>query len=216
MGGALWAPARSLKARAIQLLAQREHSRVELRRKLLAHALAEVAQRRGARSEEGGEVGASDAAGARGLLSGSGGNEADDADEADDASEAAAAGAVTHLDSLLDWLQANQYLCEERFVESRVHARAPRFGNLRIRQELAQHDLSLSADAELALKDTELARARAVWEAKFSGRPSGPADRARQSRFLAGRGFSGEAIRRVLRDADRVAAGSASSSTEPD
>lgn len=210
MGGALRAPARSLKARAIQLLAQREHSRVELRRKLLAHALAEVAQRRGARSEEGGEVGAPDAAGA------SGGNEADDADEANDASEAAAAGAVTRLDALLDWLQANQYLCEERFVESRVHARASRFGNLRIRQELAQHDLSLSADAELALKDTELARARAVWEAKFSGRPSGPADRARQSRFLAGRGFSGEAIRRVLREADRIAVGSASSATEPD
>ena len=171
MGGALRAPARSLKARAIQLLAQREHSRVELRRKLLAHALAEVA---------------------------------------------AGDDAVARLNALLDWLQANQYLCEERFVESRVHARASRFGNLRIRQELAQHDLSLSADAELALTDTELARARAVWEAKFSGRPSGPADRARQSRFLAGRGFSGEAIRRVLRDADRVAAGSASSSTEPD
>ena len=34
-------PPRSLKSRALQLLAQREHSRVELRRKLLPHAFAE-------------------------------------------------------------------------------------------------------------------------------------------------------------------------------
>jgi regulatory protein len=35
---------RSLKARALQLLAQREQSRTELRRKLLRHARAELAE----------------------------------------------------------------------------------------------------------------------------------------------------------------------------
>lgn len=183
--GACGAPARSLKARAIQLLSQREHSRLELRRKLLAHALAQDAQAREAGSHDDPDIGAGEPA----------------ADEP--AADEPATDVLARLDALLDWLAANHYLCEQRFVESRVHARAARFGNLRIRQELAQHQLGLSADAESALKDSELARARRVWARKFSNRPATPAEHAKQTRFLAGRGFSGEAIRRVLREADR-------------
>ena len=151
------APVRSLKARAIQWLAQREHSRTELRRKLRRHAV--------------------------------------DEDADDDTADA-------RVDALLDWLEANHYLSQERFVESRVHARAARFGNLRIRQELAQHQLGLPAAVEASLRDTELARAHAVRETRFGAAgPADAAERARQARFLAGRGFSGEVIHRVLRDA---------------
>jgi regulatory protein len=153
-------PRLSLKGRGLQILAQREHSRSELRRKLLAHA-----------SNEDGE----------------------DAD---------GPTATEQVDAVLDWLQAHRYLCEERFVESRVHARAARYGNLRIRQELAQHGVALSAEAAQQLKDSELARAREVWSRKF-GQPAADAtERARQMRFLAGRGFSGEAIRRAVQGAD--------------
>ncbi len=174
--GARGAPARSLKARAIQLLAQREHSRLELRRKLLAHAAAEDAQA----------------------------GEAPDEIEADASAAELATGAAERLDALLDWLVANHYLSEQRFAESRVQARASRFGNLRIRQELSQHGVGLSAIAESSLKDTELARARAVWARKFSGRPATPAEHARQARFLAGRGFPGDLIRQVLRQPSRA------------
>ena len=186
MGRAPQAPARSLKARAIQWLAQREHSRVELRRKLLAHALAEDAQVRGAHSDA----------------------------DAGSTTDAAATDVLARLDALLDWLEAHQYLSEQRFAESRVHARAPRFGNLRIRQELAQHQVGLSAAAESALKETELARARAVWQRKFLGSPAGVAERVKQARFLAGRGFSSEVIHKLLRDAYRPDLSDAS--TEPD
>jgi regulatory protein len=154
---------RSLRARALQWLAQREQSRSELRRKLLPHALAE------------------------------------------DEAAAAAGGPIAELapaarvDALLDWLEAHEYLSHERFVESRVHARAARFGNLRIRQELKQHQVALPAAAAQALKDSELQRACAVLERKFAQPPSTPAERARQARFLAGRGFSPEVIARALR-----------------
>jgi NAD(P)-dependent dehydrogenase (short-subunit alcohol dehydrogenase family) len=47
-----------------------------------------------------------------------------------------AANPAEEVEAVLDWLQAQRYLCEERFVESRVHARASRFGNVRIRREL--------------------------------------------------------------------------------
>ena len=156
---------RSLKARALQWLAQREQSRVELRRKLLPHALAE------------------DAAAAQ---AGSPPNEP-------------AAG--TRVEAVLDWLEAHRYLSQERFVESRVHARAARFGNLRIRQELKQHQVALSPDTAQALKETELQRAAIVRERKFAHWPESPAERAKQSRFLVGRGFSPEVIGRVLRGA---------------
>jgi len=154
---------RSLKGRALQWLAQREHSRGELRRKLLPHAVAEA--------EVAAEAGAS-------------------------ATELAPAARV---DTLLDWLEAHNYLSHERFAESRVHARASRFGNLRIRQELKQHQVSLSTEAAQALKDSELQRACAVLERKFADPPCDTAERAKQARFLAGRGFSPEVIARALR-----------------
>lgn len=174
--GARGAPARSLKARAIQLLAQREHSRLELKRKLLPHAVAEDAHA----------------------------GEASDEIDANASAGELATRAAERVDALLDWLADNQYLSEQRFAESRVHARASRFGNLRIRQELAQHGVGLSAIAESSLKDTELARARAVWARKFSSPPANPAEHAKQARFLAGRGFPGDLIRQVLRQPSRA------------
>lgn len=171
-------PKRSLKARALQYLAQREQSPLELRRKLLPHAQAEATAAATAAGEGGpGET-------------------------------PARAGALARVEAVLVWLTAHDYLSPERFVESRVHARASRFGNLRIRQELKQHAVALPPGAAQALKDSEFDRARDVRARKFAQPPSGAAEQARQMRFLMGRGFSPEVIRRVLRDA-------ASASTEP-
>ena len=171
---------RSLKARALQWLAQREQSRVELRRKLLPYAVAEAQANAPARADTDSDTGSRDAAAPPEL----------------DASQAAPAARV---DALLDWLEAHRYLSSERFVESRVHARAARFGNLRIRQELKQHQVALAPAAAQALKDSELERALAVRERKFAQWPTNASERARQARFLAGRGFSPEVIGRALR-----------------
>ena len=114
------------------------------------------------------------------------------------------AAATEHMQVLLDWLEAHRYLSNERFVESRVHARASRFGNLRIRNELKQHAVTLPADAAEALKSSELARALSVCERRFAGVAPTPAARARQARFLAGRGFSPETIHRVLRHSAHI------------
>jgi len=106
------------------------------------------------------------------------------------------------VEAALDWLEARHHLSDERFVESRVHARAARHGNLRIRQELARHGVSLSDEAAQALKDSEINRARDVWRRKFGEPPADAAERARQMRFLTGRGFSPEVIRRVVQGGD--------------
>ena len=167
---------RSLKARALQWLAQREHSRAELRRKLLAYS---------ARGEQ------PMSADARTVALPA------------PAAESAAESMPALVDALLDWLESHRYLSAERFVEARVHARSGRFGNLRIRQELRQHRLALSPDAARALEATELQRAQAVHARKFPRPAHSPAERARQARFLAGRGFSPEVIGQAMREAAR-------------
>lgn len=177
---ALIAPRRSLRSRALQLLAQREHSRAELTRKLTAHALAEE------RSE-------------------------DRNDTAPDAREQAHRAAA-RVEAELDWLERQGHLSPERFVESRVHARAARFGNLRIRQELAQHRLELPAEAAGALHASEFERACGVLARKYKTPPSDAADRARRARFLVGRGFSAEVVRRAVRASSAAAA----DASEPD
>ncbi len=138
----------SLKGRALRLLAQREHSRAELERKLAAFE--------------------------------------------------AVPGTLAQA---LDALQAKDFINEQRVVDSVVHRRAPRLGAGRVRQELERKGLDREAvaSAVAALASTELARARDVWQKKFGGTSAvDAADRARQMRFLASRGFSGEVVRRVL------------------
>jgi len=168
---------RSLKARALQWLAQREHSRVELRRKLL-------------RSLEADAVRAQRAAAAAATVEAA----ASDAPVVVDEDDAGA-----RIDETLDWLQSHGYLSEQRFVESRVHARAGRYGNLRIRGELQQHRLVLSDEQARGLQASEAARAGDVLARRFAAPPRDAVERARQVRFLMGRGFSQDAVKAALR-----------------
>jgi regulatory protein len=140
-------------------LAQREHSRSELRQKLLR-----AAQRQAAGAED----------------------------------HAPVHDLAEEVERLLDALQARDLLSDERFTESRVRVRAPGQGTRRIQMELARHGLKLAAQPLQALRDGELQRATQLWQRRF-GRPAADEkERARQMRFLAGRGFAGEVIRRVL------------------
>jgi regulatory protein len=113
-----------------------------------------------------------------------------EAEPADDIAE--------QIERLLDALQSQGLLSEERFVESRVRVRAPGLGTRRIQMELARHGLKLDAQPLQQLRDSELQRATQLWQRRFGVAAQDARERARQMRFLAGRGFSGEIIRRVL------------------
>ena len=110
------------------------------------------------------------------------------------------------LKSLLDDLEAKKLLSDRRFTEVLARSRGERFGSARVRQELRAHGISdsLVRDAVSELARTELQRARAVWRRKFGAPPADAAEKARQMRFLAQRGFSSDVIRRVVggRDED--------------
>jgi len=142
----------SLRERALKLLARREHTRVELARKLSVHA--------------------------------------EDPDE---------------IGRVLDDFERRGWLSEHRVVEQVVHAKRSRFGKRRIEQELLRKGVSEDAVASALteLKGGELEAAREVWRRKFGGRlPRGAAERARQVRFLQGRGFDLEVIMKVLKGGD--------------
>ncbi|WP_144147974.1 recombination regulator RecX [Paraburkholderia sp. BCC1884] len=108
------------------------------------------------------------------------------------------------LEPLLDNLEAENWLSNSRFAESLIHRRASRLGASRIVGELKQHavDPTLVEEAKAQLRETELARAQAVWRKKFGELPETPAERAKQARFLASRGFSGATIGKILKGID--------------
>lgn len=143
-------PSLSLKGRALKYLSAREHSRVELVRKLRAHT--------------------------------------------EDPSE---------IDRVLDDLEARGWLSAERFVESVVHRKAARYGMARIRGELNMHQLpdDTVRAALSALKDTEFRRAQDLWLRRYGQVAETPQELAKQMRFLAARGFSGDVVRQVVRGA---------------
>ena len=139
----------ALRAKALRLLARREHSRQELRRKL------------GSLSEEEG----------------------------------------ADVEALLDDFTARGWLSEARFVEQTVRVKSRKFGPLKIAHHLREkgideegiHAALIQARAG---QDEALASA---WRARFGRLPQTPEDKAKQVRFLQGRGFPLDAIVAFLR-----------------
>jgi regulatory protein len=104
----------------------------------------------------------------------------------------------------LDTLQTKGFINEGRVVESVLHRRSGKLGAARIKQELLAKGLEPQAIAQALeqLRGSELPRAREVWRKKFGQAPADAAERGRQMRFLASRGFGGETIHKVVSGAD--------------
>ena len=141
-------PPASLRARALRLLARREHSRRELEHKLAPHA-----------------------------------------------------GDPDELRSLLDDLTRRGWLSERRVVEQVIHTRRGKFGSRRIRQELLDKGVAeeLVAAALPLLKESDVEAAREVWRRKFGAPPRSRNERARQVRFMQGRGFALDTILKIIK-----------------
>jgi regulatory protein len=108
------------------------------------------------------------------------------------------------LAKALDELQAKGFISEQRVVESVLHRRSAKLGTSRIRQELQSKGLDREAvdQAVEQLRATEVDRARVVWRKKFGVPPADAAERGKQMRFLASRGFGGDAIHKVVAGSD--------------
>ena len=104
------------------------------------------------------------------------------------------------LAAVLDKLAAKDLQNEQRAVDSLVHRRSAKLGSARIRQEMQAKGMEPEAMAQALgrLRASEQARAFEVWRKKFGSPATSPAERAKQVRFLASRGFGGETIARVV------------------
>lgn len=212
-GGA--AERRALKQRAIALLARREHSRAELRRKLLAAPVSDGRTRRGmAAGDEHPPGHGPDGPGWGDEAAGSCDPELDVAagfDETGAQSFGRRAGrgravpprvlpSPAVVDSVLDELAELKLLSDRRMAEALVRSGSARFGAARLSQNLQRKGVAAGLISEVLqpLAENETERAREVWQRRFGSAPVDMKDRARQYRFLLGRGFASAVVSRVV------------------
>ncbi|MCZ2421363.1 MAG: recombination regulator RecX [Burkholderiales bacterium] len=114
----------------------------------------------------------------------------------------AAEGTPQEIHDMLAQLEGSGLLSDTRFAEAYVASRAARVGNARLRHDLRTRGIDEETiDAALpGGADSEAGRAREVWRRKFAAPPADRADWARQARFLQGRGFAPDIIRKVLKE----------------
>ncbi len=108
------------------------------------------------------------------------------------------------IDPLLNELAEKNWLSDQRFAESYVANHRARAGGIKLAYDLSQRGLDNAViDSVLSEHyDSELERAREVWQKKFGLAPNDKAGKARQMRFLQGRGFSIDVIRSVIKTSD--------------
>jgi len=114
---------------------------------------------------------------------------------------AAHAESAEQIETLLDQLAARGWLSEQRFAESRANVLARKFGSRKIEYDLRRRGVPAEV-VERAVDEArvqELEHCRTAWQKKFGALPQDAAERGRQMRFLAGRGFSTEVVRQVLK-----------------
>jgi regulatory protein len=101
------------------------------------------------------------------------------------------------LQLLLNELESRKQLSDERFAEQRAHVMARKYGPARIREDLQSKGIAAEI-AEGVPIENEMERARAIIARKYRTCATTREERAKRARFLQGRGFSGEVIRRLV------------------
>ncbi|MHB1076643.1 recombination regulator RecX [Thiobacillus sp.] len=104
------------------------------------------------------------------------------------------------IDPLLDEFEEKNWLSDRRFAESYVADHRARAGSIKLAYDLRQRGVRDDV-IEAVLgdnRDSELDRAREVWNKKFGTPPVDAAEKAKQMRFLQSRGFTSETIKRAI------------------
>jgi len=105
------------------------------------------------------------------------------------------------LDAVLDELAAKGWLSDARYAEQAIRSKSRRYGPVKLAHELRSKGVGDEAIAA-AFKaaghegDSDL---EAIWKSRFRAAPADDRERARQVRFLQGRGFRLEEILRYMK-----------------
>ena len=103
------------------------------------------------------------------------------------------------VSALLDDLAKRGWLSDRRLAEQHIRSRARRFGPLKLAQQLRAKGVdeqTIAAGFRSAEIDPAATRMQSVWASRFATLPGDERERARQVRFLQGRGFAlGEVLK---------------------
>ncbi|KMN35489.1 recombinase RecX [Chromobacterium sp. LK1] len=102
------------------------------------------------------------------------------------------------LTALLDDLAEHSWQSDQRFAQQFADSKGQRYGSRRLQQEMRQRGVDAELIRDALQGRDDLAAAQAQWRKKFGQLPDTPQERARQIRFLAGRGFPMAVIAKVL------------------
>ncbi|UOP01835.1 recombination regulator RecX [Kingella potus] len=104
------------------------------------------------------------------------------------------------LEAVLDEMAARGWQSDARYAEAYIRSKSPKHGTLRLRRDLAQQGVDSDTVRALLPDDAdETANAAAVLRKKFKVPPANYAEKQKQMRFLAYRGFDGGTIARALK-----------------
>jgi regulatory protein len=101
------------------------------------------------------------------------------------------------VEALLDALLAKKQLSDERFAEERARSLSRKFGAAKIRHDLKARGIADDLVARVSAEG-EAERAKAILERKYRSPATSREERAKRARFLQGRGFSYEVIKRTV------------------
>lgn len=104
------------------------------------------------------------------------------------------------VEAVLDLLLSKNQLSDERFAEERARVLSRKYGAARIRQDLKLRGVSGEISSRVSGHLNDLESAKAILARKYREPASSRDERARQARFLQGRGFSYDVIRSVLKE----------------
>ncbi len=164
----------SLKARALRLLSQREHSRAELAKKLGDYLSLQARAERASKEQNRGQE--------------------------NSPMDTPVLSQEAQIAAVLDDFEKRGWLSDVRFAEALVRRRSERYGVRKIKDELQRAGVASDASATLldGLKHTEFERAKELFERKFGEIAQDQKMRARQYRFLVSKGFNPEIVAKVI------------------
>jgi regulatory protein len=101
------------------------------------------------------------------------------------------------LNAVVDLLLSKKQLSDERFAEERARSLSRKYGAARIRQDLKARGVTDEIAGRVS-EAGDLERAKAILARKYRDAAATREEQARRARFLQGRGFSYDVIRRAL------------------
>ncbi|QEL54633.1 recombination regulator RecX [Chromobacterium paludis] len=108
------------------------------------------------------------------------------------------ADSAEQLESVLDELAAANWQSDDRFAQQYAASKGAKFGSRRLSQEMRQRGVDDDTIRQALAGRDDLASAREQWRKKFGRPPADAAEKAKQYRFLAQRGFPADVIRQVI------------------